>query len=121
MTEDLAQGQSLMESVIAWAGDSSDKWGVLLETVKSRYTPSLPFSLDKLTPREVLLNWTGNRYGYSRGVANTNSADISFYKRVVAALETFVPEALSLDHGMAKTFALKIMKRDTIIKVERIG
>ena len=118
MTEDLAQGLALMKEVIAWADDSPDQWYALLEAVKSRYAPTLPLSLDKLTPREVLLNWTGNRYSYSRGVATADSADISFYKRVVVSLETLVPRALSLDRGMAKTFALKIRKRSTVISDE---
>ena len=115
---DLAEHQTLMKEVIAWADDSPDKWYALLETVKSRYAPTLPFSFDKLTPREVLLNWVSNRYGNSRGVATTNDADISFYKRVAAGLEKSVPMALSLDHGMAKTFALKISKHNTIIEVK---
>ena len=116
--EDLAEHQALMKKVIAWADDSPDQWYALLETVKSRYAPALPLSLDKLTPREVLLNWTGNRYSYSRGVATANRADISFYKRVVVGLEQAVPRALSLDRGMAKTFALKIRKGNTVIEVK---
>ena len=116
--EDFAEHQTLMKEVIAWADDSPDKWYALVETVKSRYVPTLPFSLDKLTPREVLLNWVSNRYGYCRGVATTNDADISFYKRVVAGLEKSVPMALSLDHGMAKAFTLKIMKHNTVISGE---
>tara|TARA_R110000824_G_C15117960_1_gene667775 strand:+ start:623 stop:952 length:330 start_codon:yes stop_codon:yes gene_type:complete len=101
---------SLMSEVIDWAGDSSDRWSALSETVRSRYAPPLPFSLDNLTPREVLLNWTYNRHCYHRGVKDNSRADISFYKRVVAGLEEFVPSALSIDHGMAKTLALKIKK-----------
>ena len=118
--EDLAEHQTLMNEVIAWADDSPDQWYALLEAVKSRYAPTLPFSLDTLTPREVLLTWTGNRYSYSRGVATANHADISFYKRMVVGLETLVPRALSLDHGMAKTFALKIRKGNTVIGVKKV-
>jgi len=106
--EDLTKHRAIMADVITWAGDSSDKWAVLLEAVKGRYVPTLPFSLTKLTPREVLLNWTGNRYDYSRGVANDNGTDISFYERIVSSLERSVPMALSLDPGMAETFMLKI-------------
>ena len=118
--EDLAECHSLMNEVIAWAEDSTDTWSALLETVRNQYAPTLPLYLDKLTPREVLLNWTGNRYNYHRGVKDNNSADISFYKRVVAGLEKSVPRALSLDSGMAKTFGLKIRKRNTIIEAEEI-
>ena len=114
---------SLMSEVIAWAGDSTNKWGALLETVRSRCALPLPFSLHELTPREVLMNWTGNRYSYHRGVKDNNSADISFYKRVVAGLEKSVPRALSLDPSMAETLELKIRKRNTVtdIQAKEIG
>ena len=69
----------------------------------------------------MLLNWTGNRYSYSRGVATANRADISFYKRVVVGLEQAVPKALSIDRGMATTLALKIRKRSTVISGEEIA
>ena len=117
--EDFAEHQTLMKEVIAWADDSPDKWYALVETVRSRHAAPRPFTLEKLTPREVLLNWVSNRYGYCRGVATTNDADISFYKRVVAGLEESVPMALSLDHGMAKAFTLKIMKHNTVIEAEK--
>jgi len=116
--EDVAKPHALMEDIIAWAGDSPTHWGTLLETVRSRYAAPRPFTLEKLTPREVLLCWAGNRYSYARGLFNSHSPDISFYGRVVKRLENHVPEALLVDHGMAKTLALKIMKRNVVVEVE---
>jgi len=97
-----------MEEVITWAGDSQSKWAILLGIVKSKYTPTLPFSLTALTPREILLNWISNQHSYSRSLANGSSADISFYRRVVSNLEKSVPMALSLDPPMENALVLKI-------------
>ena len=118
MMEAPTERHSLMSEVIAWAGDSLPSWGALLETVRNRCSPPLPFSLHELTPREVLLSWAGNRYNYHRGVKDNNSADISFYKRVVDGLEKSVPRALSLDPSMAETLELKIRKRNTVTDIE---
>jgi hypothetical protein len=117
---DLTADQTLMNEVIAWAGDSPDPWGALLETVKDRYASVRPFTLEKLTPRELLLCWVGNRYSYARGLQNNSSPDISFYRRIVTQLERSVPQALAVDHGMAKTFTLKIRKSHAG-KEERYG
>ena len=62
--EDSRQHQELMEEVITWAGDSQSKWAILLGVVKSKCTPTLPFSLTPLTPRDILLDWVSNRYDY---------------------------------------------------------
>jgi hypothetical protein len=115
---DSRQHQEIMEEVITWAGDSQSKWSILLGVVKRKYTPTLPFSLTPLTPREILLDWVGNRYDYSRGLANGSSADISFYSRVVSHLEKSVPMALSLDPVMENVFVLKIRasKKEEAVK-----
>jgi len=118
MSAILAEHHALMEDIIAWAGDSPDVWGALLGTVKGRYATPRPFTLEKLTPREVLLCWVGNRYSYAQGLRNDSSPDISFYGRIVNRLEKHVPAALLVDHGMAKTLALKIMKPNTVLEVE---
>ena len=125
--EDSRQHQEIMEEVIAWAGDSQSKWAILLGVVKSKYTPTLPFSLTPLTPRDILLDWVGNRHNYSRGLATGSSADISFYSRVVSNLERSVPMALSLDPVMENVFVMRIRsskkdeKNSTAIEMEEYG
>jgi len=99
----------IMADVITWADDSQDKWAVLLDAVRSRYTPTPPMSLTNLTPREILLRWVGNRYNYYRGLAEGNSADVSFWGRAVARVENYVPAALSTDSRMAQALLLKTM------------
>ena len=124
--EDSRQHQELMEEVITWAGDSQSKWAILLGVVKSKYTPTLPFSLTPLTPRDILLDWVSNRYDYSRGLANGSRADISFYGRVVSNLERSVPMALSLDPVMENVFVMRIRsskkdeKNSTAIEMEEV-
>ena len=124
--EDSRQHQEIMEEVIAWAGDSQSKWAILLGVVKSKYTPTQPFSLTPLTPRDILLDWVGNRYDYSRGLAKGSRADISFYSRVVSNLERSVPMALSLDPVMENVFVMRIRsskkdeKNSTAIEMEEV-
>lgn len=114
--EDATQSRDLMEDVVAWAGDSKDKWATLREIVKRRYVPTLPFSLTELTPRELLLTWVGCYSDYCGGLAAGNRADISFYKRAIASLVESVPIALSRDPEIANVLAGKVVgiKKDII-------
>lgn len=106
--EDPIEHQEIMDEIIAWAGDSQDKWDILLREMKRRYIPTLPLSLTPLTPREILLDWVSNQYGYSRGLAEGKSADISFHRRVISTLERAVPMALSLDPVMEDALMMRI-------------
>jgi hypothetical protein len=111
---------ALMKEVIAWAGDSPSKWGALLEMVKGRCVPTLPFSLSNPPPREALMTWIGSQASFYKGIHNKSLADKSFYRRASSLLAQSVPQALALDHSMAKTLALKIRKDNTRAEVEEL-
>ena len=61
------------------------------------------------TPGGTLVDWTGNRMSYSKGLRYANTADISFYSRVVENIERKVPEALVLENKVASRLERKVM------------
>ena len=94
---------ALMNSVIKWAGNDSKKWSVLLKLVQLHWQPTFAD-----TPGGTLVDWTGNRMSYSRGLQYGKAADISFYSRVVERIEGKVPEALVREKEVASRLRRKV-------------
>ena len=94
---------ALMNSVIKWAGNDSKKWSVFLKLVQLHWQPTLAD-----TPGGTLVDWTGNRMSYSRGLQNASTPDISFYSRVVEDIEGKVPEALVREKEVASRLRRKV-------------
>ena len=98
---------ALMDSVIKWADNDSKRWGVLLKLVQLHWQPTFAD-----TPGGTLVDWTGNRMSYSRGLQYANTsvgrADISFYSRVAAHIEGKVPEALVREKEVATRLRRKV-------------
>ena len=94
---------ALMDSVIKWADNDSKKWSVLLKLVQLHWQPTLAD-----TPGGTLVDWTGNRMSYSRGLQNASTPDISFYSRVVEDIEGKVPEALVREKEVASRLRRKV-------------
>ncbi|MDP7226920.1 MAG: hypothetical protein QF909_17350, partial [SAR202 cluster bacterium] len=76
----------------------------LLKLVKIDWKPTFAD-----TPGGILVDWTGNRMSYSRGLRYANTADISFYSRVVENIERKVPEALVREKKVASRLERKVM------------
>ena len=96
---------ALMDSVIKWANNDSKRWGVLLKLVQQEWEPTFAD-----TPGGTLVDWTGNRMSYSRGLQYAKTADISFYSRVVEWIEGKVPEALAREKKVASRLGKRITR-----------
>ena len=102
LKDEMLSALALMDRIIAWADNDRKKWGKLLALVKQDWKATL-----EDTPWGTLIDWTGNRMSYSRGLHFAHPEDISFYSRVVESIERKVPEALVQE----KTVATRLAKR----------
>jgi hypothetical protein len=106
LKNEMLSALALMDSIITWADNDSKKWQSLLKLVKDDWEPTFAD-----TPRGALIDWTGNRVSYSRGLQHAHTADISFYSRVVDRIERRVPEALVQEKKTAARLRKKIDRR----------
>jgi hypothetical protein len=103
LREPLIDSLTLMDEVKRWAGDDSKKWAVLLKLVEKEWDPTFADTLGG-----TLVDWTGNRMSYSRGLQHAKTSDISFFGRVVENIERKVPEALVQEKKVATRLRRKV-------------
>ena len=105
LKNEMLSALALMDSIITWADNDSKKWQSLLKIVRDDWEPTFAD-----TPWGALIDWTGNRVSYSRGLQHAHTADISFYSRVVDRIERRVPEALVQEKKVASRLGKRIAR-----------